>query len=63
MKKIILPIGIALLLNYANAQETNCVNGVSTNHNNPTNNSLPTNSPNPSYGDLFLNKFDWISNS
>jgi hypothetical protein len=60
MKKIILSIGFALLLNHGNTQETNCVNGVSTNPNNPTNNSLPTNSPSPDYGALFLNKFDWF---
>ncbi|PKR79718.1 hypothetical protein CW751_13415 [Brumimicrobium salinarum] len=41
-----------------------CENNVSTDYNQTsTNNALPTNSPNPAYGQKFLNEFDWVPRS
>ncbi|PKR79720.1 hypothetical protein CW751_13425 [Brumimicrobium salinarum] len=41
-----------------------CENNVSTDYNQtPINNALPTNSPNPAYGQKFLNEFDWVPRS
>lgn len=41
-----------------------CDNKVSTDYNEtPTNNALPTNSPQPDYGNKFLNEFNWLPKS
>jgi hypothetical protein len=41
-----------------------CENNVSTDYNQtPINNALPTNSPQPTYGQKFLNEFDWVPRS
>ncbi|PWH85611.1 hypothetical protein [Brumimicrobium oceani] len=46
------------------AQNFPCINNVSTNPNSPTNSNLPNDiHPMVSYDVLFLNNFDWISNS
>ena len=41
-----------------------CENNVNTDYNDtPTNEALPTNPPQPNYGEQFLNEFDWVPRS
>lgn len=57
MKKIYLYLVFLCVLNTLNAQNENCTHNVSTNFQNPTNNSIPYNTS--LNGDEFLNQFDW----
>jgi len=54
MKKILI-ITLATFCNFSFAQEVPCENNVSTDHNAPTNSSLPI-----PYDGLFLNNFNWV---
>ena len=45
------------------AQNFPCINNASTNPNSPTNSNLPNDINSNGYDALFLNHFDWISNS
>lgn len=58
MKKLIL-ILIVILHSYIFGQNSPCVNGVSTNPENPYNSNLP-NETVPGYHQRFLNRFNWI---
>jgi len=54
-------IAVLCCLGHVFVAHSQCVNGVSTNPNNPTNNSLPINPVYPNGDTRFLNKFDLLS--
>jgi hypothetical protein len=58
MKKYIFIV--SLIFGISNLLYSQCINGVSTSHTAPTNNSLPNNTTVSPSGNKFLNTFDWF---